>query len=311
MPLKPDVQGLLEQFEAQGVPPFDQMSVSQARDVAMAFRDLQGEPEEIGEVRDMVVPGPDGNLPVRIYHPSPGTPLPLLVYYHGGGWVIGNIEVVDKPARALANASQCVVAAMQYRMAPETKFPGQAEDCYAATKWLSEHAAEIGGDAGRLTVAGDSAGGNLAAVVALMARDRGGPQIAYQLLIYPVTAPARGSEFASYRDNADGYLLTRGGMEWFWDHYLRSPDDANNPYASPLKASDLSGLPPALVITAEFDPLRDEGAAYADRLREAGVPVKASRYDGVIHGFFWMGGVVADGRAVLAEMSEELRKQFT
>lgn len=311
MPLKPDVQGLLEQFEAQGVPPFDQMSVSQARDVAMAFRDLQGEPEEIGEVRDMVVPGPDGNLPVRIYHPSPGTPLPLLVYYHGGGWVIGNIEVVDKPARALANASQCVVAAMQYRLAPETKFPGQAEDCYAATKWLSEHAAEIGGDAGRLTVAGDSAGGNLAAVVALMARDRGGPQIAYQLLIYPVTAPARGSEFASYRDNADGYLLTRGGMEWFWDHYLRSPDDANNPYASPLKASDLSGLPPALVITAEFDPLRDEGAAYADRLREAGVPVKASRYDGVIHGFFWMGGVVADGRAVLAEMSEELRKQFT
>lgn len=310
MPLKPDVQGLLEQFEAQGVPPFDQMSVPQARDIAMAFRDLQGEPEQVGDVRDMVVPGPAGNLPVRVYHPSPGTLLPLLVYYHGGGWVIGNIEVVDKPARALANASQCVVAAAQYRLAPETKFPGAVEDCYAVTGWLSEHAAEVGGDAGRLTVAGDSAGGNLAAAVALMARDRGGPRIAYQLLIYPVTAPARGTEFASYRDNADGYLLTRGGMEWFWDHYLRSPDDGNNPYAAPLRASDLSGLPPAMVVTAEFDPLRDEGSAYAARLQDAGVPVRASRYDGVIHGFFWMGGVLEDGRAVLAEMADELRKQF-
>ncbi|MQA13595.1 MAG: alpha/beta hydrolase fold domain-containing protein [Pseudonocardiaceae bacterium] len=310
MPLKPDVQGLLEQFEAQGLPPFDQMSVSQARDVAGAFRDLQGEPEPVAEIRDILVPGPAGNLPVRVYDPSPGTPLPLLVYYHGGGWVIGNIEVVDKPARALANASQCVVAATQYRLSPETKFPGPVEDCYAATKWLAEHAGEVGGDASRLVVAGDSAGGNLAAAVTLMARDRGGPQIAYQLLIYPVTSPARGNEFASYRDNADGYLLTRGGMEWFWDHYVSSPQDDDNPYAAPLKASDLSGLPPAMVITAEFDPLRDEGAAYADRLQQAGVKVKSTRYDGVIHGFFWMGGVLEDGRAVLAEMGEELRKQF-
>lgn len=309
MPLKPEVQGLLEEFEAQGLPPFDQMSVSQARDVAGAFRDLQGEPEEVGEIRDILVPGPAGNLPVRVYHPSPGTPLPLLIYYHGGGWVIGNIEVVDKPARALANASQCVVAATQYRLAPETKFPGPVEDCYAVTSWLAEHAGEVGADAGKLVVGGDSAGGNLAAAVALMSRDRGGPEIAYQLLIYPVTAPARGTQFDSYRDNADGYLLTRGSMEWFWDHYLASPDDGNNPYASPLKASDLSGLPPAMVITAEFDPLRDEGSAYADRLQEAGVQVKVSRYDGVIHGFFWMAGVLPDGRALLSEIGEELRKQ--
>lgn len=309
MPLKPEVQGLLEEFEAQGLPPFDQMSVSQARDVAGAFRDLQGEPEEVGEIRDILVPGPAGNLPVRVYHPSPGTPLPLLIYYHGGGWVIGNIEVVDKPARALANASQCVVAATQYRLAPETKFPGPVEDCYAVTSWLAEHAGEVGADAGKLVVGGDSAGGNLAAAVALMSRDRGGPEIAYQLLIYPVTAPARGTQFDSYRDNADGYLLTRGSMEWFWDHYLASPEDGNNPYASPLKASDLSGLPPAMVITAEFDPLRDEGSAYADRLQEAGVQVKVSRYDGVIHGFFWMAGVLPDGRALLSEIGEELRKQ--
>jgi acetyl esterase len=161
-----------------------------------------------------------------------------------------------------------------------------------------------------LAVAGDSAGGNLAAAVALMSRDRGGPEIAYQLLIYPVTAPARGSEFASYRDNADGYLLTRGGMEWFWDHYLSSSADEDNPYASPLRAADLGGLPPATVVTAEFDPLRDEGEAYADRLREAGVEVTTSRYDGVVHGFFWMGGALADGRAVLVELGDQLRARL-
>jgi acetyl esterase len=310
MPLKPDVQALLEQIEAQGMPPFDEMSVPQARDVVGAFRDLQGEPEPVAEIRDILVPGPAGELPVRVYNPAPGTPLPLLVYFHGGGWVIGNIEIVDKPCRALANAAQCVVASAQYRLSPETKFPGPVEDCYAVTSWLAEHAQEVGGDPDRVAVGGDSAGGNLAAAVTLMARDRGGPGIAYQLLIYPVTAPARGTQFASYRDNADGYLLTRGSMEWFWDHYLRSPEDAQNPYAAPLHATDLSGLPPAMVITAEFDPLRDEGRAYAERLQEAGVAVNAKTYDGVIHGFFWMGGVLEDGRGLLAELGKELRSHF-
>jgi acetyl esterase len=310
MPLKPDVQALLEQFEAQGVPPFDEMSVPQARDAIGAFRDLQGEPEPVGEVRDILVPGPAGELPVRVYHPEPGTALPLLVYFHGGGWVVGNIEVVDKPCRALANASRCVVASTQYRLSPETKFPGPAEDCYAATSWLAEHAGELGADPAKVGVGGDSAGGNLAAAVALMARDRGGPRLAYQLLIYPVTAPARGTRFASYRDNADGYLLTRGSMEWFWDHYLRSPEDEKSPYAAPLHASDLSGLPPAMVVTAEFDPLRDEGRAYAERLQEAGVTVNARAYPGVIHGFFWMAGVLGDGRALVAEMGEELRSRL-
>ncbi|HYH30374.1 MAG TPA: alpha/beta hydrolase [Pseudonocardia sp.] len=310
MPLKPDVQALLEQFEAQGVPPFNEMSVPQARDAIGAFRDLQGEPEPVGEVRDILVPGPAGDLPVRVYHPEPGTALPLLVYFHGGGWVVGNIEVVDKPCRALANASRCVVASAQYRLSPETKFPGPAEDCYAATSWLAEHAGELGADPAKVGVGGDSAGGNLAAAVALMARDRGGPRLDYQLLIYPVTAPARGTQFASYRDNADGYLLTRGSMEWFWDHYLRSPEDAKNPYAAPLHASDLSGLPPAMVITAEFDPLRDEGRAYAERLQEAGVKVVAKPYSGIIHGFFWMAGVLGDGRTLIAEMGEQLRSHL-
>lgn len=307
MPVNPQVRALLDEFEKQGLPPFDQMSVTQARVVALGFRDLQGEPENVGDVRDILVPGPAGALPVRLYHPAPGEDSPLLVYFHGGGWVIGDLEIVDKPCRALANASGCVVASVNYRLSPETKFPGPAEDCYAATKWLAEHAQAIGADGRFVAVAGDSAGGNLAAAVALMARDRGGPALSYQLLIYPVTAPVAGTQSASYQENAEGYLLTKGSMEWFWDHYLASPDDAKNPYAAPLHAPDLSRLPPAMVITAEFDPLRDEGLAYAKRLQEAGVPVTASHYSGLIHAFFWLAGALDAGRELTAEIGAELR----
>ena len=309
MPVNPQVQGLLNELEKQGLPPFDQMSVTQARVVALGFRDLQGEPQTVGEIRDILVPGPAGALPVRLYHPAPGEDLPLVVYFHGGGWVIGDLEIVDKPCRALANASGCVVASVNYRLSPETKFPGPADDCYAATKWLAEHARAIGANGRFVAVAGDSAGGNLAAVVALMARDRGGPALSYQVLIYPVTAPAIGTQSASYHENAEGYLLTKGSMEWFWDHYLASPDDARNPYASPLHAADLSRLPPAMVITAEFDPLRDEGLAYAKRLQEAGVSVKTSHYAGLIHGFFWLPGALDAGRELTAEIGNELRRQ--
>ena len=309
MPVKPQVQALLDELEKQGLPPFDQMSVTQARAVTLGFRDLQGEPENVGEVRDILVPGPAGALPVRLYHPAPGQALPLVIYFHGGGWVVGDLEVVDKPCRALANASHCVVASVNYRVSPETKFPGPAEDCYAATQWLAGHAKDIGANGRFVAVAGDSAGGNLAAAVALMARDRGSPALSYQVLIYPVTAPALGTQAASYQENAEGYLLTKGSMEWFWDHYLASPDDAKNPYASPLHADDLSRLPPAMVITAEFDPLRDEGIAYAKRLREAGVSVSTSHYDGLIHGFFWLSGALDAGRELTAEIGNELRKQ--
>ena len=229
MTLHPQARALLDAFSEQNLPPFEQMSPTQARLVALGFRDLQGEPEAVGEVRDILVPGPAGMLPVRVYHPAPGEARPLVVYFHGGGWVIGDVEIVDKPCRALANVSRCVVASVNYRLSPESKFPAPAEDCYAATKWLAEHAAEIGSDPNAVAVAGDSAGGNLAAVVALMARDRRGPKLAFQLLVYPVTAPARGTELESYMQNADGYLLTRAGMEWFWDHYLASPGDGRNP----------------------------------------------------------------------------------
>lgn len=310
MPVHPQVQSLLDEFRKQGLPPFDQLSVTQARAVTLGFRDLQGEPAEVAGVRDILVPAPAGALPVRVYHPSPGTALPLVVYFHGGGWVIGDLEVVDKPCRALAAASGCVVASVNYRLSPETKFPGPVEDCYAATQWLAAHAAEIGAAPERLAVAGDSAGGNLSAVVSLMARDRGGPAIGFQLLIYPVTAPARGTSFPSYEENAEGYMLTRGSMTWFWDHYLAREEDGRNPYAAPLLAPDLHGLPPAMVITAEFDPLRDEGHAYAKRLEEAGVPVRLSHNPGMIHGFFWMAGALDRGREITVEMGEALRGHF-
>jgi acetyl esterase len=211
MPVLPQVQGLLDEFEKQGLPPFEQMSVTQAREVTLGFRDLQGEPENVAEIKDIVVPGPAGALPVRLYYPAKNEALPLVVYFHGGGWVIGDLEVVDRPCRALANASRCIVASVNYRLSPETKFPGPAEDCYAATRWLAEHAKDVGANGRFLAVAGDSAGGNLAAVVSLMARDRGGPAISYQVLIYPVTVPAESNPFASYQEN--GLLAVSSGRQ--------------------------------------------------------------------------------------------------
>ncbi|MEJ2870483.1 alpha/beta hydrolase [Actinomycetospora sp. OC33-EN08] len=307
MALHPQLKELLGQFEEAGVPPFDQMTVLQAREAVAAFADLEGEPEDVAEVRDILVPGAAGEIPARVYHPAPGTDLPVLVYFHGGGWVVGDLAVADKPCRSLSAGAHVVVVSVQYRKSPETPYPGPVEDCYAAFAWIATKASELGGDPSQIVVAGDSAGGNLAAVVALMSRDRGGPSIAFQVLLYPVTAPARGTEFASYSDNADGYLLTRGSMEWFWDHYLSDPEQSTEPYASPLLAEDLAGLPPAIVVTCEFDPLRDEGRAYAQRLAAAGVEVTHSDYAGAIHAIYWLAGVSDLGRDLHAEVAEAVR----
>jgi acetyl esterase len=247
-------------------------------------------------------------MPTRIYMPYGTGPFPVLVYLHGGGWVIGDLEAYDATCRALTNAAGCLVVAMEYRLAPEHKFPAAPEDCYAATCWVAANAAAIGGDPRRIAVGGDSAGGNLAAVVAQMARDRGGPALVYQLLVYPVTN--YGYDTASYEENAEGYLLTRNAMVWFWNHYLRSAADGNNPLASPLRASDLRDLPPAMVLTAEFDPLRDEGEAYAMRLQEAGVPVTLKRYTGTIHGFFSLDAVLDQGKQAMADAAAALRTIF-
>jgi acetyl esterase len=241
--------------------------------------------EEVAAVEDRTLSLNGESIPVRIYRPSTDSKVrPVLVWFHGGGWVIGNLESADYASRMLTNASGCVVVSVDYRLAPEHKFPAAADDCFAATQWVVEHADELGIDASKVAVGGDSAGGNLAAVVAQMAKEAGGPAIAYQALVYPVT----NFSFAtpSYKDNADGYLLTRASMEWFWGHYLGNEGDGQHVKASPLLCADLSGLPPAIVITAEYDPLRDEGEAYAEALKKAGVAVESKRYDGQIHGFF-------------------------
>jgi len=307
MPLDPQAKALLDQFAAMGGQPLSSMSVADARRMMEALSTMRGAPQPIASATDRRIPGPAGEIPVRIYTPAAPAPLPLLVYFHGGGWVLGSLETHDGTCRELANGAGCVVVSVDYRLAPEHKFPGAAEDCFAATQWAAAHAAELGADAGRLAVAGDSAGGNLAAVVSQMARDRGGPPIVFQLLIYPVTVAAY--DTPSYRDNAEGYLLTAGDMHWFWGHYLRSAADGANPYASPLSGT-LAGLPPALVITAEFDPLRDEGEQYARALEEAGVAARMSRYNGMIHGFFGMGHVMDQAKTAVQEACANLRMVF-
>ena len=308
MPLDPQAKAIIDQFAAVGGAELHEMSVSQARELILGMAGLAGEPEPIARVENRMVPGPAGDIPIRVYTPVGTAPFPVLVYFHGGGWVIGNLDTHDGVCRSLANRVGCIVVSIDYRLAPEHPFPAAPEDCYAATRWIAEHAATLGADRGRIAVGGDSAGGNLAAVVALMARDRGGPKLVYQLLIYPATDAD--FETRSCRENAEGYFLTRADMIWFWNHYAPRDEDRRNPYAAPLRAASLGGLPPALVITAEFDPLRDEGEAYAARLRDEHVPVRLSRYDGMIHGFFQMGAVVDRGRAAVEEAARALGQAF-
>ena len=308
MPVHPEAQGLLDALAEAGLPATEEMTVPNARAATAGFLALQGEPVEVASVLDRTVPGPAGEIPVRVYTPAGEGPLPVVVYFHGGGWVIGDLEVVDQPCRQLASAAGAIVVSVDYRLAPEHRYPAAFDDSYAATVWVGAHAAEIGGDPARLAVAGDSAGGNLAAAVALAARDRGGPELAAQLLIYPVTDFNFGT--ASYQDNREGYLLTKGSMQWFWAHYLGAQDLDKDPYACPLRADSLVGLPPAYVATSEYDPLRDEGEAYARRLEEAGVAVTAKRFDGLLHGFFWMLAAVPSAAGVLDDMAGVLRKAW-
>jgi acetyl esterase len=310
MPLDPQAQAVLDAIAALGLPPNHMVSPEEARTNMLARARAAG--PEVAKVEDRTIPtgGPNGGfqVPVRIYTPEGEGPFPVLSWFHGGGWVIGNLETADPTARHLSVQTGCVVLSVDYRLAPESKFPIPFDDCYAATEWITKNAASINGDPSRIAVGGDSAGGNLAAAVAIAARDRGGLPLAFQLLVYPVTA--RDYETASYKRNANGYSLTMDGMKWFWDHYLSGDADAANPYAAPMAATDLSGLPPALVITAEFDPLCDEGEAYGERLKAAGVSTTVSRYDGMIHGFFSMSGVVDKAALAVAEAASALKRSF-
>jgi acetyl esterase len=291
-----------------GLPPLGSVSVEETRQGMVAATAAGEEPEPVAKVEDRSIPGPGGQIPVRIYTPQGSGPFPVLVYFHGGGWVIGNVDTHDPTCRTLTNAAGCVVVSVDYRLAPEHKFPAAVDDCYAATQWVAANAAAINGDSSRIAIGGDSAGGNLTAVVAIEAREQGGPPLVFQLLVYPVTDYSFSTP--SYQDNADGYLLTKDSMVWFWDHYLRTEADGQDHRASPLRASDLTGLPPALVITAEYDPLRDEGEAYGRRLQEAGVDTTISRYDGMIHGFFGMVGIMDKSGQVMEEATAALRAAF-
>ena len=308
MPLDPQAKAVLELLASLGLPPLDELTPEQARANSVARHQPPRNPIDVHRVEDRTIPGPAGEIPVRIYTPAHGDPMPVLLYFHGGGWVLGDLDGSDLPPRKIANHACCVVISVDYRLAPEHRFPAAIDDCFAATVWAAEHAAELGTDASRIAVGGDSAGGNLAAAVALLAHERGGPALTHQALIYPVID--RAFDTPSYEANGDGYGLTKRSMQWFWDHYLGPDSDGGDWRASPARAGDLSGLPPALVVTAEFDPLRDEGEAYAERLRQAGVPVTCTRYDGQMHGFFNMPEAIDDGDRAIAEVGEALKSAF-
>ena len=284
------------------------LSVAEARSRPQRYPEFfvdDADPEPVGSVHDRTVDGPGGPLHIRVYDPELDDPRPILVYLHGGGWVLGNLEARDDFCRAWANETGHVVVNVDYRLAPENPFPAGLEDARAAVRWAHSHAGAIGGDADRLVVGGDSAGGNLAAATALLTRDRGGPEIAHQLLVYPVTD--YGFDTASHRAFADGYFLTRENMEWYWDHYLSHDLHGANPYVSPLRAPSLGALPPATVLTCGFDPLRDEGAAYAERLSDAGVPVTHLEYESMIHGFLTFFHLLDAARDAVVEMAAAVR----
>jgi acetyl esterase len=306
MPLDPQARAVIDMLAALNLPPTGTVPAPAARE-AFATRPLPPA-GPIHRVESLTIPGPAGGIPVRIYHPSDAPQLPVLVWYHGGGWVLGTLDGCEHVCREIANAAGCIVVSVDYRLAPEHKFPACPDDCEAAFYWAMDNAASFGGDPRRVAVGGDSAGGNLAAVVSLRAREAGRPLPVFQLLVYPVTD----SDFStpSYVANAEGYMLTEVGMRWFWDQYVSSSSELVHPHAAVLRASDVSGLPPALVITAEFDPLRDEGEAYGELLRQAGVPVTITRYDGVIHGFFGMFNMIDKGRDAIRESAEALNKAF-
>jgi acetyl esterase len=311
MAVKPEVRTILDLMEGSGAPPLSEQTPEELR-AAYAAMSAFGVKDEVASVTDRNIPGPGGDLPVRIYvpagasAPAGGAGLPVLVWLHGGGWVIGDIETADGTSRAIANGVGAVVVSVDYRLAPEHPFPAAVDDALAAVRWVADNAAELGVDPARLAVGGDSAGGNLAAVVSQQLRDSG-PAIAFQLLVYPVTDAKL--ILPSIDENAVGYFLEKETMEWFRGHYL-GDGDRDDPRISPLAAADdaLAGLPPALVITAEYDPLRDEGEAYGERLRAAGVDVTVTRYDGVIHGFFSMRDMLPDGAAAVDQAIEALRK---
>jgi acetyl esterase len=291
------------------MPQLHEMPLDQGRSMLAAMNAAAGAPEAVHAVEDRRVPGPDGDIPVRVYRPSSDANLPIAVFIHGGGFTMGGLDSHDSMCRALANASECLVVAIDYRLAPEHKFPDGIDDSYAATAWVHEHARELGGDGERLAIGGDSGGATFATTVCRMARDRGGPPIAFQYLINP-----GGMDYdydrPSLTENGSGYFITLDDIRWIERQYFRAgtSEGEDDWRAAPGHAPDVTGLPPAIVLTAELDPVRDQGRAYVQRLRDAGVPVEHSEYAGMIHGWVNMCGEIDAGRDGLDEVATAIRK---
>jgi acetyl esterase len=311
MALDAIVKGLLDQMAANPMPKLWEVPPAQGREMYRMMASMLEPPAvAIGKIDNITMPGPAGEIKLRVYAPvaGGGAVLPCLVYFHGGGWVIGDLDTHDALCRTLANETGARVIAVDYRLAPEHKFPAAADDSYAAVKWVEANAVTLGIDPNRIAVAGDSAGGNLAAVVCLMAKQKASPRVIFQLLIYPVTqARAKTESMAAF---AEGFFLERKSMDWFCDQYLPPDADVNDWRVSPLAAADLSGLPRAYVVTAGFDPLRDEGKAYADKLNRAGVAAVYVDYPGMVHGFFNMSAVIPTAREAVADAAKALRQAF-
>ncbi|MCM3339780.1 alpha/beta hydrolase [Paenibacillus sp. MER TA 81-3] len=308
MPLDHQTQAFLEKLKGQ--PPIESLPPAIARELQRQMgmqTELLSAKEKIqvGAVSDLTIQGAHGEVPIRIYTPAIEGPHPVLVYYHGGGWVLGDLDRFDDICRRLTKSSNCAVVSVDYPLSPENKFPTAVEAAYTAAQWVFDNAEQLQLDPNRLAVGGDSSGGNLAAVVTHLAKERKTLKIAYQVLIYPVTDASM--QTATYREFAEGYFLTRDQMTWFFDNYLNShEEEATNPWVSPLLFTDFTGLPPALVITAEFDPLREESEAYAERMKEAGVPVVLHRYEGTIHPFVSFADEIDKGIEAIEEVADSL-----
>lgn len=306
MPLDPEIAKFVDAWYALEMPPVETLSATEWRRLYSTLsRPSTDHPVSSDDRR---IAGPSGEIPIRVYRPTQTSPKGVFVYFHGGGWVVGSIKSHDDRCRQVSAGAECAVISVDYRLAPEHPYPAAVEDAYAATAWAANNREALGGEGARVAVGGDSAGGNLAAVVALMSRDRGGPDLAFQALVYPAVDHDLGRP--SVIDNAEGYVLTRAAMQWYIDQYVPDVAQREDPYFAPILAESLEGLPPALVITAEYDPLRDEGNQYARRLEQAGVDTTLRCVDGAVHGFLgWTQGS-ALARASMGEICAALRRHL-
>ncbi len=308
MTLDPQAKAFLEAMASSGAPPLSTLNVEQAREMFRGMAAFGGEIEDVKKVEDHLIHVEDGEFKVRLYTPNGTGPFPIFVYFHGGGYVVGDIDLVDRLCRSITNRAETIVISVDYRLAPEHKYPVAVNDGYAAIKWAYNNATSFNGDPARMAVGGDSAGGSLAAILSLKAKNDNGPKLTAQVLIYPMTDFA--CESQSFDENGTDYNITTSDIRWFNSHYLSSDADIEDEYLSPLRSNNLADLPPALIITAQYDPLRDDGARYAEKLKENGNVVEYKCYEGMIHGFAWFAGVLDQGKSLISQVSQYLKQAF-